>query len=77
MPNYLINNHNNCFLSKVFHVLEDDNALVNYFILSYFLLTKIFLFNDLFNHKRFNILKKRLTYFKIIRFFDFNKIEIE
>ena len=42
-----------------------------------FFLIKIFLFNDLFNRERLNILKKRLTCFKIIRFFDFNEIEIK
>ena len=28
MLSYLINKHNNYFLSKVFYVLEDDNALI-------------------------------------------------
>ena len=77
MSNYLINNHNNYFLLKIFYILEGDNALINYLILLYFFLTKTFLFSDLFNRKRLNILKKRLTYFKTIRFFDFNEIEIK
>ena len=77
MLNYLISNHNNYFLSKTFHVLEGDNAFINRLILLCFFLTKTFLFNDLFNHKRFDILKKRLMCFKITRFFDFNEIEIE
>ena len=77
MSSYLINNHNNYFLSKIFHVLKDDNALVNYLILLCFFLIKIFFFSDFFNRERFNILKKKLTCFKIIRFFDFNKVEVK
>ena len=76
MLNYLTSNHNNYFLLKVFHVFKGDNALINRFISLYFLLIKIFLFNDLFNRERFDIFKKRLTCFKTTRFFDFNKIKI-
>ena len=75
--NYLVNNHNNYPSSKAFHVFEGDNALVNRFILLCFFLIKNFLLNDFFNRKRFNILKRRLTCFKVTRFFDFNEIEIE
>ena len=77
MLNYLINNHNNYFLLKIFHIFENDNAFINRFILSCFFLIKTFFFSDLFNRERFNILKKRLTCFKAIRLFDFNKIEIK
>ena len=77
MLSCLISNYNNYFSLKIFHVFEGDNALVNYFILLYFFLIKIFLFSDLLNRERFNILKKRLIYFKATRFFDFNEIEIK
>ena len=77
MLNCLINNYNNYLLSKIFHVFKGDNAFINYLILSYFFLIKIFLFNDFLNRERFDILKRKLTYFKITRFFDFNEIEIK
>ena len=77
MSSYLTNNYNNYSLSKVFHIFKDDNALINRLISLYFFLIKTFLFSDFLNRKRFNILKKRLTCFKIIRFFDFNKIGVE
>ena len=42
-----------------------------------FFSNKNLFFNDLFNRKRFDILKKRLTCLKVTRFFDFNEIEIK